>query len=89
MTKKNSGVVAGGSAQILQEVATTSTSEAAAKQEGIQSQQIAITSVQHPDGRVSGVGTVVQHVTVTEEQDVEYITTELTDQAGIVVGLRY
>lgn len=82
--------MAGGSAQILQELATTatttSTSEAAAKQEGIQTQQIAITTMQHPDGRVSGGGTVVQHVTVTEEQDVEYIT---TDQAGIVVGLRY
>ena len=82
--------MAGGSAQILQELATTatttSTSEAAAKQEGIQTQQIAITTMQHPDSRVSGGGTVVQHVTVTEEQDVEYIT---TDQAGIVVGLRY
>ena len=82
--------MAGGSAQILQELATTatttSTSEAAAKQEGIQTQQIAITTMQHPDGRVSGGGKVVQHVTVTEEQDVEYIT---TDQAGIVVGLRY
>ena len=82
-------MVAGGSAQILQELATTSSSETAAKQEGIQNQQIAITTMQHPDGRVSGGGTVVQHVTVTGEQDVEYITTELTDQAGIVVGLRY
>ena len=90
VTKKTPGatVVAGGSAQILQELATTS-SETTAKLEGIQAQQIAITTMQHPDGRVSGGGTVVQHVTVTGEQDVEYITTELTDQAGIVVGLRY
>ena len=80
-----------GSAQALQELAktvtTTSMPGPAAKQEEIQAQQIAI--MQHPDARVGGSGTVVQHVTVTGEQDVEYITTELTDQSGIVVGLRY
>ena len=73
-------VMAGSSAQIIQVPSTTtmstmtSASEPTAKLEGAQVQPIS--------------GTVVQHVTVTE-QDVEYITTELTDQAGIVVGLRY
>ena len=73
-------VMAGRSGQIIQVPTTTtmstmtSASEATAKLERSQVQPIS--------------GTVVQHVTVTE-QDVEYITTELTDQAGIVVGLRY
>ena len=81
-----------GPAQVMQELAATATassSEIVTKQGEMKAQQIAITTVRHPEYHVGGGEAVVQHASVKGEQDVEYITTELSDQAGIVVGLRY
>ena len=93
VTKKIAGAtVLAGPAQVMQELAATATassSEIVTKPGEVKAQQIAITTVRHPEYHVGGGEAVVQHVSVTGEQDVEYITTELSDQAGIVVGLRY